>query len=151
MANISQEEADQLMTLIKKLENMEPIQFPKARESKELNTQSLDGRIQFIIDINRKGGRFKPKKCTYQTRYRRSIILLRIDLEGPPHQNPDGEIIPCPHIHIYKEGYNTRWAYPLSLQLKTDPTDLVSVLIDFLKYNNIHERPPIINQGDDLI
>ncbi|MFW9280162.1 DUF6978 family protein [Glaesserella parasuis] len=26
--------------------------------------------------------------------------MVRLDIEGPPHRNPDGEEIICPHIHL---------------------------------------------------
>jgi len=149
MTKLTQEEADQLMALKKALESMEPIHFPKAGEFIYLNAHSLDGRIKFIIDVNRKGT--IEIRCTYQTRYNKKIPLIRIDLVGREHENPDGEKIPCPHIHIYREGFGTRWAYPLSSKIITDTTDLVAVLSDFLEYNNIEERPPIVYQGDELI
>jgi hypothetical protein len=30
---------------------------------------------------------------------------MRLDLDGPPHRNPDDQEIPCPHLHIYRAGY----------------------------------------------
>lgn len=66
--------------------------------------------------------------------------LLRIDLDGPAHDNPDGTVVECPHIHIYKEGYNLSWAYPLQKVISTDTTDLITVLIDFLKYTNVNNK-----------
>jgi len=71
-------------------------------------------------------------------RYKNIQNLIRIDLEGPPHDNPDGTVVECPHIHIYKEGYDLTWAYPLDEKLQTDPSDLITVLIDFLKYTNVN-------------
>ena len=29
-----------------------------------------------------------------------------------PHPNPHGTEIPCPHIHIYREDYDDKCAYP---------------------------------------
>ena len=56
----------------------------------------------------------------------------------------------CPHIHIYREGYDDKWAYPLDKKIKTDPKDLIQVLIDFFKYNNLDNHDKIIIQGGDL-
>lgn len=64
-------------------------------------------------------------------RYKNIQNLLRVDLEGPDHDNPDGTVVECPHIHIYKEGYGLSWAYPLQDEIDTNPFDLISVLIDF--------------------
>ncbi|WFA22495.1 hypothetical protein ERY13_07550 [Paenibacillus mucilaginosus] len=94
----------------------------------------------FVININRKG-KLKPTKCTYLTLYNKSTILLRLDIDGPAHMNPDGNVIPCPHIHIYREGFDDKWAFPLENEIKTDTSDLLSVLIDFLEYNNIENIP----------
>ena len=30
------------------------------------------------------------------------------------HKNPDGKIIKGAHIHIYKEGYGDKFAYPIT-------------------------------------
>lgn len=90
---------------------------------------------KYAIDIVR--GRQKPSKATYQTRYNKATVLIRVDIDGPPHDNPDGEEIPCPHIHIYREGFEDKWAYPLGKEMATNPEDLIQVLIDFLAYTNI--------------
>ena len=34
---------------------------------------------------------------------------------GSPHTNPDDQIIGGTHLHIYKEGFDDRWAYPIDL------------------------------------
>lgn len=149
MKHLTQSEVEYLLNLIKELEKYEPIKFPVKGQKLQIDVRSVDGTEKFIIDVNRSN--INIKKCTYQTRYQRTTVLLRIDLEGSPHKNPDGELIPCPHIHIYREGFLDKWAYPLSSKIKTDPTDLVGVLRDFLEYNNIHRRPPIMYQGDGLV
>lgn len=77
--------------------------------------------------------------------------MLRLDIEGPAHLNPDGNEIQCPHIHIYKEGYQLKWAYPLNQHIKTNTDDLFQVLIDFLKYNNVQKDDNISIQGGGYI
>lgn len=52
--------------------------------------------------------------------------------------------VPCPHIHIYKEGYNDKWAYYLDANKFKDIDDLAQVLKDFLNLLNIKHIPPII-------
>src|SRR5271166_3022046 len=82
--------------------------FPAAGESIALELTSVDQRENFMLDVTR--ARIKLTKATYQNRGRQAIVLLRLDLDGPPHRNPDGEEIPCPHLHIYREGFGDKWA-----------------------------------------
>lgn len=147
---LTQKEVDMLLSLIKVLAENKPITFPNPGEIIHLEAFSTSSSDKFLIDVNRKG-QIKISKCTYQTRYKRSTILLRVDIDGPEHTNPDGEVVPCPHIHIYREGYEDRWAYPLEQHIKTDPFDLVEVLISFLRYNNINDIPDIYFQQGGLI
>ncbi len=129
---LTQNEADFLLNMHKLLTDNGIVNFPKTGEAKSLDLISEDGKEKFIIDINRKST-IKIKKCTYQKRYRTYIILLRLDIEGSPHTNPDGEVILGAHFHIYKEGFGDAWAYPIPTTI-TDPSDLIQTLIDFLNY-----------------
>lgn len=136
---LTQNDARYLIKVLKLLKGEKMITFPSPNEQMVLEAQSdeLDN-DKFLFYINRKG-QYNLKKCTYVSRYNNVYNLLRIDIDGPPHDNPDGTTVSCPHIHIYKEGYNLSWAYPLSPEIKTDPKDLIMVLIDFLKYTNIKD------------
>src|SRR5690554_440807 len=104
-------EARRLINALKELVNSNPAIFPNLQSYKTYEAKCVESNDKFQIDVQRKS--LNIKKCTYQTRYKKFITLLRIDIEGPAHQNPDGTEIPCPHIHIYKEGYDDKWAYPL--------------------------------------
>lgn len=146
---LTQAEANALLQLIKTLLTAGPIHFPPSGKHLTLDAVSIAGNEKFQIDINRRGA-LKVTKCTYQTRFASSTILLRVDVDGPDHRNPDGEVLPCPHIHIYREGYADTWAYPLHGHITTDPNDLARVLIDFLRYNNINSIPPI-HYGGGLV
>ena len=137
-------EARRLLDAVKALVSNKPIVFPSLQSYVTLEAASSQTNDKFQIDILRKT--LNVKKCTYQTRYKKFINLLRIDIEGPPHTNPDGTEIPCPHIHIYKEGYDDKWAYSLKSEMNTNSNDLVQVLIDFLEYNNIHNPPKVVSQ-----
>jgi hypothetical protein len=59
--------------------------------------------------------RIKLTKATFQNRARVAIVLYRLDIAGAPHRNLDGEKIPCPHLHFYREGYGAKWAIPAPL------------------------------------
>ena len=73
---------------------------------------SVDKKEQFLLDVKR--NRIDLKKQKYKTRAMEIVILARLDL-GSPHRNPDGTEVGTPHLHLYKEGYNDKWAFPLPI------------------------------------
>jgi hypothetical protein len=103
----------------------------------------------FLVDVNRKG-RKKPK-FTLQLRNKASkeSPLLRLDLIGPDHPNPEGdfpysgEIIPCPHLHIAHPDYGAAIAYPLNTEYaniyltEEQYEDLILILKKFLIRCNV--------------
>lgn len=138
---LSQERVDELLRMPKALEEKKEIEFPRHGLFKSLKATSEDGREEFLIDINRKGT-IRLTKCTFQNRYAVVEILLRLDIDGPPHENPDGQVIPCPHLHIYREGAADKWAIPLPAEF-SDPTNLPKTLRDFLEYCKVKDIPAI--------
>jgi hypothetical protein len=130
-----------LLQLNKLLVKGGTIDFPCSGSAQELEVKSLDGEEAFLIDINRRG-RIKISKCTYQERYHVIEILLRLDIDGPTHQNPDGTEVPCPHLHIYREGYADKWAQPIPADF-TNPADLIATLREFLVYCRVQNIPGI--------
>ena len=60
--------------------------FPPADRRITLTLTSLDKRENFMFDVTR--AQIKLTKSTYQNRARQAIILMRLDLDGPPHRNP---------------------------------------------------------------
>lgn len=135
---LTQKEADYYINVLKSLKHRGTIiKFPSPTEHIIIEAESNNNNKDlFKFYINRKG-KYNIKKCTYMSRYKNTHDLLRIDIEGPAHDNPDGTTIECPHIHIYKEGYNLSWAYPLPQIIKTDPENLLQILIDFFEYNKV--------------
>lgn len=132
---LTQKEADYFINVLKSLIHKGAvINFPAPTEQLIIEAESNENnKDKFKFYINRKG-KYNIKKCTYMSRYKNTHDLLRIDIEGPSHDNPDGSIVECPHIHIYREGYNLAWAYPLPKIIDTDPKNLLQVLIDFFEY-----------------
>ena len=106
--------------------------------------QSADKREQFHLDISRQ--RIDIAKGTYQNRARTVQVLARLDFGGAPHRNPDGEEVPSPHLHLYREGFGDKWAYPLPAEHFTSTTDKFTLLQDFMRYCTI-TKPPIIDRG----
>ena len=69
------------------------------------------------------------------------VILARLDFGGAPHRNPDGEEIASPHLHVYREGFGDKWAFPVPTDTFTDLADLWRTLQNFMHYCNIVELP----------
>lgn len=98
-------------------------------------------------------------KCSYQERYKGTIILVRLDVDGPPHTNPDVQNVPlphlapyngltlqCPHLHLYVEGFMDKWAIPAPIDKFPQTGDIYSTVDDFFRFCNIID-PPIINRS----
>jgi Family of unknown function (DUF6978) len=132
---ITQSEADTLIEMEKRFSDNEDWTFPSAGPRIGLALTSLDKREHFMLDVTR--GQIKLTKATYQNRARQAIILMRLDLDGPPHRNPDGEEIPCPHLHVYKEGFGDKWAIPAPSDRYTNTLDLFSTCETFIQHCNI--------------
>jgi hypothetical protein len=111
--NITQAEADALIAMEKHRADDKQYLFPIPGEQLAMPLMSFDKRETFMLDITR--SQIKLTKVTYQNPARQ-VILLRLDLNGPPHRNPDDTEIPCPHLHIYREGYGDKWAVPAPVE-----------------------------------
>lgn len=95
-----------------------PIKLPQQGYYKEYDVNSKTTNDKFIIDVDRRG-MIELSKYKIQTRYEKTKLpLIRIELNGPPHMNPDGRKLSRNHIHIYRETENDTgnlpWAYDLS-------------------------------------
>lgn len=139
---LKQDVVDKLLAVAKNLAEMNNIPFPSLGSALMLDAVDFEEREAFKVDANRKGKK-KIEKCTYQLRYEQTEILLRLDIAGPPHDNPDGETVHCPHLHIYREGCGTGWAIPIPPDDFPTPADIVDTLRDFLRYCKIAEIPSI--------
>src|SRR5438105_3267469 len=105
---LRQAEADLLLRLEKVSNSADTYQVPPGRSKCEMPIESRDGNEKFILDLNRSGP--MGVNFSYQGRCRGNVILARADLTGPPHRNPDGAVIACPHLHVYREGLDDRLA-----------------------------------------
>ncbi|MFZ5632712.1 MAG: DUF6978 family protein [Bacillota bacterium] len=154
---LTQFEADTLIAISKKRCGNQIFNFPWAGETLTIPVVSIDEKESFLIDINR--GRIKLTKCTYQERHEGIIILVRLDVDGRPHTNPDvlrvplsylepynGQTIGCPHLHLYVEGFMDKWAIPAPPDSFSRTNDLYETLYEFFSYCNIIE-PPIVQRG----
>lgn len=140
---LTQPEADALLALEKQCLTEETHSLPSLGGRLSVDLSSLDGREQFNLDVNRSYISFS--KVTYQTRARVTVVLARLDVAGAPHRNPDDSEIPCPHLHLYREGYGDKWALPLPADFG-DISDGWRTLEDFMAYCHI-VKPPIFEKG----
>jgi hypothetical protein len=133
-------EANRLLEMPKVLVEKGNISFPSCGTLLLLEAKSSEGHEQFLFDVNRKG-QIRLTKCTFQERYANAERLVRLDIDGPTHTNPDGEQVPCPHLHVYREGYELKWAVPAPHELIH--SDLVKVFYSFLRFCNVHSIPDV--------
>lgn len=140
--DLLQAEADALIALAKVKVSDELYDYPGTGGSIMVPLTSEDKREDFLLDIYR--GRIDLLKGTYQNRAQQVIVLVRVDFGGAPHRNPDGSEVPCPHLHLYREGFGDKWAAPLPSEIFTNIDDLWQTLEDFMQFCNIVDRPSIV-------
>lgn len=140
---LTQQEADALLALEKHFLGDDHFEFPALGGALRIPLHSSDRREEFSLDITR--GRILLEKNTFQTRARKAVILARLDLAGPPHRNPDGEEIACPHLHLYREGYGDKWAAPLP-EVLARIGDVIELMDAFMDYCRVVGKP-IIERG----
>lgn len=135
---ITQEEYNYIISLKKEFKESKRIDLDKEFSSDII---AIETRDTFILDYHI--GTIDLKKFTYNKRYKKTIILLRFDSSGR-HTNPDGQIFDGPHVHIYKEGYDDKFAFPVSkIDIDENNINKVEVLRKFLQYCNVVNCPPI--------
>jgi len=137
--NITQQEADWLINLEKSAVDSVPIPFPSMGGKERAELTALEGREHFILDV-RQGG-IALEKVMNQLRGRQAVVLMRLDWGGPPHRNPDDEEIISPHLHVYREGYGDKWAFPLPQELSESLGNPRDALYAFMAYCRIIEPP----------
>lgn len=139
---LTQTEADRLINLEKHAIDQKPWSFPIEGESVHIPLVSVDKRENFLFDLYR--ARIDLKKIKFQNRAYSVIPLVRLDLAGRPHRNPDGTEIGCPHMHVYKEGYGAKWATEVPKDIFRNMDDIWNILEDFMNYCHITNTPNII-------
>lgn len=137
---LTQEEADSLLALEKHFMRPDEFIYPSLGGAMRIELFSVDRREEFCLDITR--SRVQLEKNTFQNRGRQTVVLARLDFGGPMHRNPDDTEIPCPHLHIYREGFGDKWAIPLPDRFVgiDKPTILLS---EFMNYCQIITKPRV--------
>jgi hypothetical protein len=142
--HVSQEEADALLAMEKRREQDRVWRYPELGGKLTIPLVSVDGREHFHLDISRQS--IEVKRDKLQNRARQVVVLVRIDTGGTPHRNPDDSEVPCPHIHLYREGFGDRWAFTVPTDRFGSPEDAWQTLRDFMAFCNITD-PPAITRG----
>ncbi len=155
LVRLSQQEADELMRMKKQCIDDQNYLFPSPGDKTRIPLMSMNEDERFVLDINRTSLR-KVFKCTYQERYGGDIVLVRLDLHPKPHRNPyvlfpptgfgayNGIVLDSAHIHIYKEGWDVKWAMPADGFFEpTSIQDMTENLRRFFIYCNIVLPPNI--------
>ena len=142
---LTQEEATDLLELLKKCVSSS-ISLPKQGGREDISVVSTERESEkFIISVNRRNKRVN--KVSYVARYKKGdVVLLRLDVGvTSPHVNPEllgGEILTGPHLHIYREGFEERYAIPFDI--KND--DLITNFLAFLKRFNVLAPTKVVEQ-----
>ena len=131
MSDLSQSEFDFLMSLEKEFEDKSTIVLGPAPLQWSRRLKSTTTNDNFSLDFYR--GTFKIQKYTYNHRYNQTLAVFRFDSFGT-HTNPDGEKLTGFHVHLYKEGFGDKFAYPAS-EFGIDETDSMDIVLQkFLVY-----------------
>ncbi|HVX38162.1 MAG TPA: hypothetical protein VHB25_01220 [Gemmatimonadaceae bacterium] len=138
---LTQAEADALLALEKHRVDATPYDYPSLGGAIRVPLTSPDKRESFVLDISR--GQIDLRKGKYQNRARSVVVLARLDFGGQPHRNPDDAEIASPHLHLYREGYGDKWAYPLPAHVFRNVLDPWSTLQDFMRFINVTKPPDI--------
>jgi len=137
---ITQDEFKILLGYKKKFKTDDLIDLYTPRWERDI--VSIESGDTFILNYHH--GIINFEKYTFNNRHP-FIVLLRFDSMGT-HTNPDGDgkSFRGPHVHIYREGFGDKIAFPVS-EIGLDENNLKreAVLPVFLRYCNIQSHPPI--------
>ena len=139
---LTQNETDNLIDMRKRRIDDKEWQYPGLGGGISVPLVSFDERERFILDIRR--SRINLQRGSYQSRGRRVVVLVRLCFGSTSHTNPDGNEVGLPHIHIYREGYGDKWAYPVTAAEFGNLGDQWQTFQDFMQHCNIVEAPNIV-------
>lgn len=138
---LTQTEADALIALPKYKENDNTWEYPSLGGAVSIPLISADKRERFFLDVSH--GQINLLKGKHQNRARHCVVLVRLDFGGSPHRNPDDTEIPCPHLHIYREGYGDKWAVLAPSNKFKNTNDIWQTFQDFMAFCNVVSPPRI--------
>lgn len=138
---LTQAEADQFMQMVKHfIRRPATITIPPGVD----DTYELAGpnnKETFLLDVWR--GTLRLSKLKYQNRVQTAVILVRLDVDGAPHTNPDGVRLSGTHMHLFREGFDDKWAYPVDHSLFSTLSDPGGTFHHFCAFCKIEAPPPV--------
>ncbi len=135
--HLSQDEADTLISLRKWVIDEQTIALTQGRKQC-LKLRSEERTEKFVLDMQR--GSIRLTKFKYQTRGRRAIVLVRLDIDSAPHTNPDGSEVGPTHVHVYREGFDDKWACELDPKFFGEDLGYRPLLERFCAFCHIETR-----------
>lgn len=141
ISNLDDSQVDSLIKELKEILNkldINSLSTPFGRiDSRHSLISDING-INFALSIyrgNKESGRFSLDLRFKETH----DCLVRLDINGGPHKNPDGTISPSSHIHIYSNAYDKKdgYAYPIDINDFPNIENLYYASISFFDYTNI--------------
>lgn len=104
---LTQRKADELLSQKKEALRRDVFTWLENTRQEEMVTAVQMQELEYLLSLKR-----NPFEITAQLRTRdRHIGLARID-NAAQHINPDGGVLRCPHLHVYREGEGLAWAEP---------------------------------------
>ena len=139
---MTQEEADLLLAMDKRFTEPDTLELGPEKWTRELTAVNM--RERFLFDYYR--GRIVLAKYRYQMRHGATEVLLRYcshtQHTNPPNPHFTGSF-DGPHVHLYREGYDDKIAFPVSVVGVTDTSDLIVVMRAILVFCHVVSTPPI--------
>jgi len=138
---LTQAEADQFMQMAKHfVRPPASISIPPGVDD-TYELAAFDDRERFLLDIWR--GTLRVTKLKFQNRVQTVVVLVRLDVDGAPHTNPDGQRLSGTHLHLFRERYDDRWAYPVDSSTFTLLSDPGTTFQEFCAFCKIESPPPV--------
>lgn len=139
---LTKTDVDHLLAILKTLvPNPANIKVPNKGDKDFKNAQStINVRDRFTIQVYR--SKKDIHKMNFSVRYNpNNQMLLRLDSGDIEHTNPDGMKIIGTHVHFYKDGYETSFAYEIHFDDKSSIWlyEHFLELINVVAYNEIVE------------
>lgn len=141
--NITEKDVEELLSIRKILTEKKTYPFPKDGKKLNIPMTDDDGKKNFILDITSSS---IVLKYTFQNRFQKTIKLARLDINGPPHTNPPNfgkSEISGNHIHIYKDGFELKYAEELDSSYHNILLKPFEIMKKFMAYCNIQDNDSI--------
>jgi hypothetical protein len=147
---LTEKEAVELINVFKILTD-NVVDLPHIGNSKELEViQKYNSKQKFTVYIRRSGRNIN--KISYHAMDNKTkTSLMRLDIvdKDHAHKNPNGEIIYGPHLHIFKDNFEIKFAK----EFNVDNKNLVQSCLTFFKLfniidvdqNNVYEELLLLN------